>query len=215
MKIVPSLASANQLELGKAIDCLGKRTPLHLDVEDGHFVPNITFGLRTIREVLSYPGTPKETDVHLLVSNPSDYVEELLAIGVRSIAFHIEAEAYPAQLLHRIRKAGARAGIALNCRTDASALLYYTDETDYVIQMTAEPDGKNQQFNEAVLAKLSGMRKMLPARISIMADGDISLARLPQLAEAGVDTAVMGREIFGAADCAKRFDEILEGVANV
>lgn len=194
MELIPSLASANQLELKKSLDSLGKIKKIHFDIEDGNFIPNITFGLRTIRDVMAYSG--KEGDAHLMVTDPGQYIASLLALGVRSIAIHVESCLFPAEYLHQIRMGGGRAGLALNFMASVTAVLPYVEDIDYVLIMTSEPDGRGQQFNPAMLEKIAQARQLLPKRVSIAVDGGILRDMLPRVAAAGADTVILGRTIW-------------------
>lgn len=208
IKINPSLASADPLRLGEQIAGLGDYPYLHLDIEDGNFVPNITFGMKTVRAVSDF--TKKELDVHLMVTEPGNYIEELLNTGIRKIAFHIEAVSYPAVYLNRIRDKGGIAGAAFNCREPVSSVLPYVDFLDYVLIMTSEPDGRGQEFNPYLLEKIRTAREILPGRISIMADGGISEEYMKQVIKAGADTLVMGRAVWNAENPERRVMELIK-----
>ena len=129
--IVPSLASADQLNLEKQLSKLKKVKNIHLDIEDGNFVNNITFGMKTIRAVAAF--TPQALDAHLLVMDPEPWIDQLLALGIKKIAVHIESARYPAVLLHKIRTAGGQAGLAFNCMASTDRALPYVDDVDYVL----------------------------------------------------------------------------------
>lgn len=193
-ELIPSLASANQLELKKSLDGLGKIKKIHFDIEDGNFIPNITFGLRTVRDVMAYCG--KEADAHLMVTNPGQYIESLIDLGVKSIAVHVESTLFPAVHLNQIRKLGARAGLALNFMAPITSVMPYVRDLDYVLIMTSEPDGQGQQFNPDMLEKISQARKLLPKHISIMVDGGVSEYWLPKVVAAGADTVILGRTLW-------------------
>ena len=115
MKIFPSLASADQLKLREEIEKLKNHTYLHYDIEDGNFVPNITFGLGTVR--LAAEVTEASMDAHLMVQNPLDYLNDLQACGFKAVAVHWEALDYPSRIITEIKRRGMKAGIALNPRT--------------------------------------------------------------------------------------------------
>lgn len=193
-EFIPSLASANQLELKKSLDSLGKIKKIHFDIEDGNFIPNITFGLRTVRDVMAY--CDREADAHLMVTDPAQYIEPLIALGVKSIAVHVESSLFPAVHLNNIRRLGARAGLALNFMAPVVSCLPYVRDLDYVLIMTSEPDGKGQQFNPDMLDKIAEARKILPENISIMVDGGVSEYWLPKVVAAGADTIILGRTLW-------------------
>lgn len=194
VKILPSLASADQMRLGEQIRELGDYPFLHLDIEDGNFIPNITFGMKTIREAARTFN--KVMDAHLMVTEPMDYINELADAGVKGVAFHIEATAYPSVILHRIKERGMRAGIALNFMAGTELLLPYLNYIDYVLFMTSEPDGENQRFCPYILRKIEDARRLLPQNISVVADGGVSEENMSEVIQKGADTLVMGRAVW-------------------
>lgn len=210
IRINPSLASADMLCLREQIMELGDYPYLHLDIEDGNFVPNITFGMKTIQAVSKF--TKKELDAHLMVTEPGNYIEELMDMGIRRIAFHIEAVSYPAVYLNQIRNRGGIAGLAFNCMEPVSSAFPYIEFLDYVLIMTSEPDGRGQEFNSYMLEKIREARECLPKRISVMADGGISEDYMKQVIKAGADTLVMGRAIWNAEDPGRKVAELIKSV---
>ncbi len=206
--IIPSLASANQLCLQSCLDQAEAVQKIHLDIEDGNFVPNITFGMKIVSAVAAY--TNCTLDAHLMVTNPDFYLDELLRLGIRKIAFHIESTIYPAQYLYKIKQAGGVAGLAFNCMADVADALPYVSDLDYVLIMTSEPDGRGQRFNSYMLEKIREARRLLPEHISIMVDGGISEQELLAVRFAGADCVVMGRAIWSASDPAAAYTRLME-----
>lgn len=198
MRIVPSLASANPLNYQGELDRLGATPLLHMDIEDGYFLPNITFGLKTIRAVAGY--TLAKLDVHLIVMKPLEYLEPLAGCGICSVSAHLETLDYPLQFLGGAHRLGMSAGLALNLKTPPDALVPFADWLDYVIVMTSEPDDGDCSFWPPSLDKLRQVRRLLPSHISLWADGGIGAAQLPQVAAAGADTVIMGRAIWNATN---------------
>ena len=196
-ELVPSLASADPLRLKDAIDSVPEAGLLHMDIEDGNFIPNITFGLRTV-EAVSRQFPRRRMDVHLMVSDPGRYLAGLLENRVESIAFQVEAAPYPAVFLRAIRDGGARAGLAFNLQTPVEPALVYAEQLDYVLVMTSEPDGAGQAFNARALARIARVRELFPERVRITADGGILAETLPQVVRAGADRVILGRAIWGA-----------------
>lgn len=196
--IDPSLASANQINLEKQILALGSASNLHLDIEDGNFVPNLTFGMKTVRAVAAV--AHQKLDAHLMVTNPSEYIDELCYAGVKQIAVHVEALQYPAVCLQRIRGHGGKAGLAFNCMADIKLALPYVELIDYLLIMTSEPDGGIQEFNPQMLGKIEAARVMFPSQVSVMVDGGIGERELLKVVEAGADAVVMGRAVWSASD---------------
>jgi ribulose-phosphate 3-epimerase len=210
MKIIPSIASANPLALGAEIDRLGKISYLHLDIEDGNFCPSMTFGMDTVRAIASH--TSAELDAHLMVTNPLDYVDSLCECGISKIAAHIEALPYPAKFLGKVQSKGKIAGLALNLKTEISNLEIFSDQLDYVLFLTNEPDNAGLKFNEFSLKKISACRKMLPDRISLWADGGVTQELLPKLLDCGVDTVIMGRTIFCSSSPEIKYQQIRNSI---
>lgn len=208
MVVLPSVASADPFSYEAELRRLGAVPYLHFDMEDGNFLPNVTFGMKTVRAILDRVSA--RADAHLLVANPYDYIEPLAACGVAAVAVHYEAVAYPKDILGRIRRHGMRAGLALNFKTGAEALCPFADAPDYVLVMTAEPDDAGQIFSPAILEKTRALRALLPERVGLWADGDIRPEALPELCRNGVDTVVMGRAIWGSADPAAAYQAYTE-----
>ena len=196
--IDPSLASANPLRLARSIASLGAHPVLHLDIEDGNFIGNITFGMKTVRAVAEF--APQALDAHLMTSRPRDWAGELLACGVKRVAFHIESEPYPLELLRAIRDAGGEAGLALNLQADIARLAPYAHALDYVLLMACEPDGRGQEFNPFVLQRTRQARSLLPPGVRIVVDGGVNETNMRGLVAAGADVLVMGRAVWAAAD---------------
>lgn len=193
--IIPSIASANQLCIGEEIGRLEKWDRLHIDIEDGNFVPNITFGEKMIRSIAAV--CRQELDAHILANHPQYYLGFLQECRVKSVAVHLEALTYPLDILNQIRDKKMHPGLALNFSTPAEDVLPFAEALDYVIVMTAEPDARGQQFHLPILNKIQRLRKLLPSQVSVWADGGIKDANLAQVAAAGADTVIMGRSIFG------------------
>lgn len=211
IQIHPSLASADQINLEKQISSLGDVRYLHLDIEDGNFVPNLTFGLKTIEAIASH--AQQILDAHLMVNNPVNYIEKLSSLGVNQIAVHMEALQYPAECLSAIRTHGGMAGLAFNCMTPVTLALPYTGLLDYLLIMTSEPDGCGQLFNPYALKKIAQARDLFPEHISIMVDGGIGERELPQVVRAGANAIVMGRAVWGAENPAAQY-AALTNLAN-
>ena len=195
--ILPSIASANQANLAGEIHRLGSHPYLHFDLEDGNFVPNITFGIKTVRALR--PLTTASFDAHLMVTNPMDYIPSLLALDFRGIAFHWESTGYPLRIIHAIHDGGCRAGIALNPRTCAQEVIPYLGLVDYLLVMTAEPDGHGDQFQPMVLENILQLHTAAPD-LPIVADGAVNSSILPLVCQAGASAVVMGRAVFTAPD---------------
>lgn len=205
MKILPSLASADQMHLGEAIRSLEGHPYLHFDVEDGNFVPNITFGLKTIRAAAAI--CKARMDAHLMVTNPLDYLEPLASAGFAAVAFHWESTGYPMRVLNRIHKLRMQAGIALNPCTSAEVIRPYVQTVEYVLVMTSEPDGEGDLFQPAMLDKIKSLSEMSQGRFEIIVDGGIGEKEFPLVREAGATSVVMGRTVFQSEDPISTIDK--------
>lgn len=204
MIILPSVASSNLADPQHEISQLGNYPYLHFDIEDGNFVPNITFGIKTIRALRGI--SRADFDAHLMVTNPAQYIPDLISLNFTAIAFHIESTAYPYGLIQMIKKAGLRVGIALNPKTGAEELLRYSDIIDYVLVMATEPDGFGERFQPHILSKIRQIRASAPD-LTVVVDGDINADTLPLASQAGANAAVIGRGVFSAPCPAKAIEE--------
>jgi ribulose-phosphate 3-epimerase len=201
MKIAPSLLAANTSDMKTAIDyCVSAGADIiHWDVMDGHFVPNLTFGLPVIRDSRSCSTLPFE--VHLMVTNPGVYVMELAQAGAQMVSFHIEADVHSHRLLSQIRHLGMKAGLALNPQTSHTQIEYLLDSLDYIIVMAVNPGFAGQKFITGSLAKISALKAMRESfgyQFEIMVDGGVNADNAKILAHAGTDIVVAGKAFFSA-----------------
>lgn len=196
--ITPSILSADLSHLQDEVDSVASADWLQIDVMDGHFVPNLSFGapvLKTIKTTLPL-------DVHLMVSNPADRIAEFAALGVKNITFH--AEAVPETkarkaLIQAIRDAKATAGIALNPETPVSAIDDVIGDIDLVLIMSVHPGFGGQKFIPSVLDKVRDIRKKFPD-LMIQIDGGIDATTATLAREVGANNLVAGSAIFSATD---------------
>lgn len=200
MKLLPSIASADQMRLADEIARISGWPTLHIDVEDGNFLPNITFGMKTIRGVAAAAtAAGMQLDAHLLVNRPMEYIEPLAELGVGMLCAHIEPMLYPLEFLNRTRRAGMKAGLALNFATPLAVLEPFWPAMDYLLLMTAEPDALGNALYEPALQRAIRAIKEHP-KIPIFVDGGLDRAALARLKEAGCAAAVLGRLCWGARD---------------
>lgn len=174
----PSLMCADPLKLGEEVRELERAGVefFHLDIMDGHFVPNIGLSLDLIRRLHAFTNVP--LDVHLMVSSPTDYIPLVSELGISHVSFHLEATHNPIRLARALRAAGVRAGIALNPATPVDLIEHLIEEVDYIVAMTVEPGFAGQRFIPQVLDKLDSLRRMLQHRrssIPIEVDGNLDL----------------------------------------
>jgi ribulose-phosphate 3-epimerase len=169
---------------------------LHVDVADGHFVPNLLLGLDVIRQLR--PKTALGLDVHLMVENPDDYVDLLAEIGVEMVAVHAEACRHLDRTLTEIRRRGMKAGAALNPATPIAALEYVRERLDFVLLMTVNPGFAGQKLVAGAIRKIADCRRLLDdqpsqaAHVPIMADGNVSFEHIPKMVAAGAGILVAG-----------------------
>ena len=206
MVIAPSLLSADFARLAEEVAAVKAAGAdwLHVDVMDGHFVPNITIGplvVKALRKV-----TDLTLDVHLMIENPDQYIQDFADAGADIITVHAEACTHLHRTLGAIRATGKRAGVALNPHTPPDVLAYVTDLVDMVLVMSVNPGFGGQKFIPGVLDKVQLIREMLEAsgvEADIQIDGGITDVTAPMAREAGVNALVAGSYVFGSDDYAR------------
>jgi ribulose-phosphate 3-epimerase len=198
--VSPSILSADFTRLGDEIRAVKKAGAdwIHIDVMDGHFVPNITIGPLVVSAVNRTVDLP--LDVHLMISDPDRYLEDFQAAGADVLTVHPEATRHLHRTLSRIRELGMKAGAALNPSTGLEALEYVLPQLDVVMLMTVNPGFGGQSFIKAMLPKVKALREMIDQLgydILIEVDGGVSATTAPDLIKQGADVFVAGSAVFG------------------
>ncbi len=212
MLIAPSILSADFAKLGKEIEDITAAGAdwIHLDVMDGNFVPNLTFGAPVVKMVRSFSKQP--FDVHLMIDNPKRYINDFVKAGADILCFHIEAEEDVEGTIQAIVDGGVKPAIAIKPGTPVETVFPYLDKLYMVLVMTVEPGFGGQSFMEDMMHKVEALREKAPDLV-IQVDGGIKLDTIVPAAKAGANCFVAGTSVF-KAECPKQMIADLKAVAG-
>lgn len=213
MKLAPSILSADFSNLLKDIKTVEEAgcDMLHLDVMDGHFVPNITMGPLIIESLKGKTGLP--FDVHLMIENPDKYIPQFVNAGAHIISVHSEACIHLHRTIQFIRAHNVKASVALNPATPLNILEYILEDLDMVLLMTVNPGFGGQSFIESGIHKIRALRKMIDGRglnVDIQVDGGIKVDNVRKVTEAGADIIVAGSAIFNSKNIKQTIKQFRE-----
>ncbi|MCI6821082.1 MAG: ribulose-phosphate 3-epimerase [Clostridiales bacterium] len=217
-KLAPSILSADFSCLGEETERIrrGGADLIHVDVMDGHFVPNISFGAAVMKSLLGKTDLP--FDVHLMIEDPDKYIDDFITENTEYITVHAEACTHINRTLQHIKSKGVKAGVALNPGTPLSVLDYVLEDADMILVMSVNPGFGGQKFIPSVLRKASELVKLREERnldFEIEIDGGANLDNLKQITDAGVSIVVAGSSVFKADDIEKRTAEFTDMLHNI
>ncbi len=213
VKLAPSILSADFSQLGQQVSEIEKGGAhiIHVDVMDGHFVPNISYGATVMKSLCGKTGL--NFDVHLMIENPDKYVADFVTDQTEYIVVHQEACPHLHRTIQNIKSLGVKAGVALNPATPLETLDYILEDVDLVLIMSVNPGFGGQKFIPSALrkaAKLKEIRQQRGLNFVIEMDGGLGLGNVREAIDAGVELVVAGSAVFGAPDIQKRVGEFLD-----
>ena len=216
-EIAPSILSADFTRLADEIASVkaGGAKMLHVDVMDGHFVPNITIGLPVVKSIRKVTGLL--IDTHLMISEPGRYAVEFVNAGADMVSIHLEADHHLHRTLTAIREAGAKAGVAINPATPIELLSEVLPYTDFILLMSVNPGFGGQSFIPTMVDKLRRLKEMirlsgLPVRVEI--DGGVDESNIGEIVKAGAEMIVAGSAVFGRGDATAAVKGLIEKGTN-
>ena len=217
IEIAPSILSADFSCLGDQIQAVerGGAGILHVDVMDGHFVPNITIGLPVVKSLAKFTRLP--IDTHLMITDPGTYAVQFVEAGAQMVSVHVEADAHLHRTVTAIKTAGAQAGVVLNPSTPVGAVEEALHFVDYVLVMSVNPGFGGQQFIPQALDKVRRLRQMIVERqlnVRIEIDGGVDRSNIEKVVAAGAEIIVAGSAVFGKPDAEAAVRELREATVQ-
>lgn len=211
MKIAPSMLSCDFAKMGEELVRIDKGGAdwIHLDIMDGHFVPNITIGPAVVAALRPHSNLP--FDVHLMIDYPLDYIEQFAKAGADIITFHIEAKSDIKETIDKIKSFGVKPGLVIKPKTPAEAVFPYLNEVDLILVMTVEPGFGGQSFMADMMPKVTAIKskaKEMGINMLVEVDGGISDKTIAQAATVGVDVCVSGTGVFKVPDAKQAIDNL-------
>lgn len=214
--INPSILSADFSRLGQELEAISTADAAHIDVMDGHFVPNLTWGLPVVKRLKEV--SPLPFDVHLMIEDPDRWAPAYAEVGCESVTFHAEAATAPIKLARSLREGGAKAGMALRPATAVEPYLDMLTELDMLLIMTVEPGFGGQTFLDVTLPKIRRAAQAIEgsgADLILQVDGGITSETIVQAAEAGATCFVAGSSVYGADDLEAAIAGLRQAAASV
>jgi ribulose-phosphate 3-epimerase len=211
VQISPSILSADFANLERELGRIAGADWAHVDVMDGHFVPNLTLGLPVVEALAKV--TPVPIDVHLMIEDPDRWAPAYAEAGAASVTFHAEAAGAPVRLARALRAAGARAGLAVKPATPVEPFVDLLPEIDMLLVMTVDPGFGGQRFLDVCLPKIRRARQAIRDAgldVWLQVDGGVSVETIERAAEAGADVFVAGSAVYGAEDAAAAIERLRE-----
>jgi len=208
-RIAPSILSADFANLEAELGTISDADLIHVDVMDGHFVPNLTIGVPVVARLQQVSEVP--LDVHLMIENPELWAGKYAETGAFSVTFHLEAASNPKEVISQIRGSGSKVGISIKPGTSFDEVAALVDQVDMLLVMTVEPGFGGQGLIESVIPKITQARDFISNRglsVSLQVDGGVGVSNIAELSRAGADTFVAGSAVFSEENRNDRINQL-------